>query len=165
MTYELITYEGFAPHKVPVIVECLTENKNRTASEIRMIFRKGQLGSPGAVSWMFDRMGVVEATHKDKTLDREAVAIEAGAQNVEPLAASKLSEGAAIGARFICDAGDLGLVSKFLADAGWSVSASELSYLAKNYVELSDDQKKEVGDFLNEVDDNDDTHRIYAAVK
>ena len=57
--YETITYEGFAPHRVPVIVECLTDNKNRTASDIRVLFRKGQLGAMGSVSWMFDRHGVV----------------------------------------------------------------------------------------------------------
>src|SRR3954470_21480174 len=83
--YELVTYEGFTPHKVPVIVECLTDNKNRTAADIRVLFRKGQLGSMGSVSWMFDRAGIVEATNTDKTIDIEGVAIEAGAQNVEPL--------------------------------------------------------------------------------
>ncbi|MBI3543236.1 MAG: YebC/PmpR family DNA-binding transcriptional regulator [Deltaproteobacteria bacterium] len=162
--YEMITYEGFAPHKVPVIVECLTDNRNRTASDVRMVFRKGQLGSQGSVAYMFDRMGVVEATHTDKTLDTESVAIEAGAQNVEPLDKADVPEGQ-IGARFICEATDLGSVSKFLADAKWVVSTSELSYIAKNNVELSADQQKEVADFLNDLDDNDDVHRIYTAIK
>lgn len=162
--YETVTYEGFAPHKVPVIVECLTENKNRTASDVRLLFRKGQLGSIGSVAWMFDRVGVVEATHKDKTLDIEGVAIEAGAQNVEALEKSEVPEGH-VGARFITETGDLGAVSKFLGDAGWNVSLSELSFIAKNFAELSDEQKKEVGEFLNALDDNDDVHRIYAAIK
>ena len=83
--YETILYEGFAPAKVPIIVECLTDNKNRTASDIRVIFRDGQLGAMGSVAWMFDRVGVVEATHTDKNQDIEAAAIEASAQNVEPL--------------------------------------------------------------------------------
>lgn len=165
VTYELITYEGFAPHKVPVIVECLTENKNRTASEIRILFRKGQLGSIGSVGWMFDRMGVVEASHKDKSLDIEGVAIEAGAQNVEPMTGEELPEGAGVAARFFCDAGDLGSTTKFLAEAGWSVSLSELSYIAKNPAELGEAEKKEVTDFLNDLDDNDDVHRIYTALK
>lgn len=164
INYEIVTYEGFAPHNVALIVECLTENKNRTASDIRMIFRKGQLGNPGAVAWMFDRVGVVEATHKDKSLDRESVAIEAGAQNVEPLEGGDVPEDS-IGARFITDPSDLGTVSKFLSESGWSVTAAELSYQAKSYPELSDDQRKAVTDFLNEVDDNDDVHRIYAAIK
>ena len=67
--YETIVYEGFAPHKVPVIVECLTDNKNRTAADVRVLFRKGQLGSIGAVTWMFDHTVVVEATHEGKDLD------------------------------------------------------------------------------------------------
>src|SRR5687767_4539613 len=66
INYETIVYEGFAPHKVPVIVECLTDNRNRTAADVRVLFRKGQLGGAGAVAWMFDRMGIVEATHPDK---------------------------------------------------------------------------------------------------
>src|SRR5690606_1742003 len=59
--YELVTYEGFAPHQVPVIVECLTDNKNRTAPNMRTLFRKGQLGTSGSVSWDFDRVGAIEA--------------------------------------------------------------------------------------------------------
>jgi YebC/PmpR family DNA-binding regulatory protein len=161
---ELVTYEGFAPHKVPVIVECLTDNKNRTASDVRMIFRKGQLGSIGSVGWMFDRMGVVEATHKDKTLDIEGVAIEAGAQNVEPLDKAEVPEGC-VGARFFSEPTDLSVVTKFLIDAGWNVTTSELSYIAKNAAEVSDEQKKEVTDFLNDLDDNDDVHRIYTSLK
>src|SRR3954467_9966141 len=87
ITYELVTYEGFAPHKVPVIVECLTDNRNRTAPDIRNLFKTGQLGAIGSVTWMFDHCGLVEATHPDNALDIETVAIEAGAQNVEPLEA------------------------------------------------------------------------------
>ena len=62
MTYEKLTYEGFAPHRVPVIVECLTDNVNRTVTNIRMLFRKGQLGTSGSVSWDFDYLGMIEAT-------------------------------------------------------------------------------------------------------
>jgi YebC/PmpR family DNA-binding regulatory protein len=70
IVYEMVTYEGFAPHRVPIIVECLTDNKNRTAADIRVLFRKGQLGSAGAVSWMFDRLGVIEATHAEKRIPK-----------------------------------------------------------------------------------------------
>src|SRR5438309_352120 len=162
--YELVTYEGFAPHKVPVIVECLTDNRNRTAPEIRHLFRAGSLGAPGGVGFFFDRLGVVEATHADKTRDAETDAIEAGAQNVEPLEAEEIPEGH-IGARYITEIKDLDTVSKFLARAGWKVTASELRYLAKNFVGLSNTQKKEVADFLNALDDHDDVHRVYAAMK
>ena len=164
VNYELITYEGFAPHKVAVIVECLTGNRNRTAPEIRHLFRAGSLGAPGSVGFFFDRLGVVEATHADKTRDAETDAIEAGAQNVEPLEAEEIPEGH-IGARYITEIKDLDTVSKFLARAGWKVTASELRYLAKNFVGLSNTQKKEVADFLNALDDHDDVHRVYAAMK
>src|SRR6267378_1073768 len=162
--YELVTYEGFAPHKVAVIVECLTDNRNRTAPEIRHLFRAGSLGAPGSVGFFFDRLGVVEATHADKTRDAETDAIEAGAQNVEPLEAEEIPEGH-IGARYITEIKDLDTVSKYLARAGWKVTASELRYLAKNFVGLSNTQKKEVADFLNALDDHDDVHRVYPAMK
>lgn len=163
VNYELVTYEGFAPHKVPVIVECLTDNKNRTASEVRLLFRKGSLGTPGSVSWMFDRMGVVEATRIDKSLDIEAVAIEAGAQNVETLEPEDVPQGS-IGARFICNLEDLDAVHKFLLQAKWSVTQAEMSYLAKTPVAVDAAARAEVNEFLGAIDDNDDVHRIYTAL-
>lgn len=163
VTYETLTFEGFAPHKVPLIVECLTDNKNRTNSDIRVLFRKGQLGNSGAVAWMFDRLGMVEATHKD-TKDIEEAAIEAGAQNVEPMAAEDLGD-SKTGAIFYTEMGDLGAVSNALTAAGWNVTTSEFSYKAKNFVELSPEQLKEVTEFLQAIDDNDDVHRVYAAIK
>lgn len=164
VSYETIVYEGFTPHKVPVIVECLTDNKNRTAADIRVLFRKAQLGSVGAVGWMFDRMGVVEGTHKDKSMDAESVAIEAGAQNFELMEKRETGDDA-IGVRFFCDATDLDSVSKFLIASGWVITLSELSYIAKNSVELAEVEKKEVVDFLTSIDDHDDVHRIYTALK
>src|SRR5881394_4570516 len=162
--FEQVTYEGFAPHKVPVVVECLTDNRNRTAPEIRHLFRAGSLGAPGSVGFFFDRLGVVEATHADKTRDAETDAIEAGAQNVEPLEAEEIPAGH-IGARFLCVMKDLDAVSKFVARAGWKVSASEMRYLAKSFVELPEPQKRDVVDFLNALDDHDDVHRVYAAIR
>ncbi|MFO0983009.1 MAG: YebC/PmpR family DNA-binding transcriptional regulator [Planctomycetota bacterium] len=162
--YELITYEGFAPHKVPVIVECLTDNKHRTASEVRVLFKKGQIGAPGSVTWMFDHVGVVEATHSNPDQDIEAVAIEAGAQNVEALEKEEVAEGQ-LGARFICERTDLDAVSKYLAKNGWTVTAFEMRYLAKNEVDLPPDQHKEVADFLHAIHDHEDVHRVYAALK
>jgi YebC/PmpR family DNA-binding regulatory protein len=164
VTYELITYEGFAPHKIPVIVECLTDNKNRTAADIRVLFRKGQLGAMGAVGWMFDRLGVVEATHEGKGLDIEGAAIEANAQNVEPLEAEEVPDGQT-GARFFCETTDLDLVNKSLSQQGWVVTKSEMNYIAKNYSDLPEDQQKEVAEFLTAVDDHDDVHRVYAALR
>lgn len=162
--YDLVTYEGFAPHQVPVIVECLTDNKNRTAADIRGIFKKGMLGSIGSVSWMFDRLGVVEATYPQPNIDIEAAAIEAGAQNVEPLEAFEVSTGHT-GGRFFCETTDLDAVTKELTRNGWTVTLSELSYLAKTLLEISEEKRKEVTEFLNEIDDHDDVHRVYAGLK
>src|SRR6266481_6599561 len=105
VTFELVTYEGFAPHKVPVVVECLTDNRNRTAPEIRNLFKAGSMGQPGSVGFFFNHLGVVEATHPDATHDAEGDAIEAGAENIEPLEAEEIPEGH-IGARFICQMKD-----------------------------------------------------------
>ncbi|MEZ0310271.1 MAG: YebC/PmpR family DNA-binding transcriptional regulator, partial [Myxococcota bacterium] len=81
--FERVVYEGFAPHQVPVMVECLTDNLNRTASEIRVLFRKGQLGTSGSVAWDFDHLGMIEAEPMAAGADAEAAAIEAGAQDLE----------------------------------------------------------------------------------
>src|SRR6186997_3204536 len=75
---EHIVYEGYAPHKVPVIVEVMTDNHNRTAPEIRVLFKRGQLGTPGSNKFLFDHVGLVEA-HRADAADIEEAAIEAGA--------------------------------------------------------------------------------------
>jgi YebC/PmpR family DNA-binding regulatory protein len=164
VNFELVTYEGFAPHKVPVIVECLTDNRNRTAPEIRHLFRTGSLGQPGSMAFFFDRWGVVEATHTDAARDAESDAIEAGAQNVEPLEAEEVPAGQT-GARFLADMRDLAAVSAALAKAGWKILASELRFVAKNPVELAEPARKDVVEFLNSLDDHDDVHRVYAGLK
>ncbi len=162
--YELVTYEGFAPHKVPVIVECLTDKRNRTAPEIRNIFKAGSLGQPGSVGFFFNHCGVVEAHHPEINRDAEADAIEAGADEVEPLEADETPEGTQ-GARFLTASKDLDAVSKALKAAGWNVTASEIRYVAKEFKELDEAARKEVADFLNALDDHDDVHRVYAAIK
>src|SRR5712671_1169246 len=164
VVFELITYEGFAPHKVPVVVECLTDNRNRTAPEIRHIFRTGSLGQPGSVAFFFNHLGVVEATHADPSRDAEGDAIEAGAQEVEALEAEEVAAGRK-GARFLTEMKDLDTVSKALKAAGWTILAAEMRYLAKNFPELSESTRKEVTDFLNALDDHDDVHRVYAALR
>jgi YebC/PmpR family DNA-binding regulatory protein len=164
INYELVTYEGFAPHKVPVIVECLTDNRNRTAPEIRNIFKAGTLGQPGSIGFFFNHLGVVEATHTDASRDAEGDAIEAGAQEIEPLEADEVPAGQK-GARFLTEIRDLDAVSKALKAAGWNVIAAEIRYLAKNFTEVNAAARKEVEDFLNALDDHEDVHRVYAAMK
>src|SRR5437867_11350306 len=92
VNFELVTYEGFGPHKVPVVVECLTDNRNRTAPEIRNLFKAGSLGQPGSVTFFFNHVGVIEATHSDPKRDAESDAIEAGAQELEPLEEEEVPE-------------------------------------------------------------------------
>src|SRR5438094_8132477 len=79
LVMEHVVFEGYAPHKVPVIVEVMTDNNNRTAPEIRGIFRKGHLGNAGSNKFLFDHVGIVEAYHVDPNSDLETAAIEAGA--------------------------------------------------------------------------------------
>ena len=167
LVMEHVVYEGYAPHKVPVIVEVLTDNVNRTAPEIRMLFKKGQLGTAGSNKFLFDLVGLVEAHHPDANLDREAAAIEAGANEVEALTSQQnddIPEGTA-GTRFICDRTAIHAVSTWLSKNGWTVVTSEPGYLPKNYPELSEEERAEVGDFLQSLDDHDDVHRVWAAVK
>src|ERR1700750_3461378 len=72
LVMEHVVYEGYAPHKVPVIVEVLTDNNNRTAPELRVLFKKGQLGAPGSNKFLFDHVGLVEAHHADAATDLES---------------------------------------------------------------------------------------------
>ncbi len=162
-----IVFEGYTPHKVPVIVEVMTDNNNRTAPEMRLLFKHGQLGAPGSNKFLFDNVGLVEAHHPDAGTDIEGAAIEAGAQNVEPLTHAENDDipEAVTGARFITERADLHTVSQWLAKNGWTVVTSELGYVAKNFPTLTDGQRTEVGEFLTALDDNDDVHRVWAALK
>lgn len=165
MTIEQVTYEGFGPHKVPVIVECQTDNRNRTAPDMRHLFSKGgQLGQPGSMNFFFDHLGVIEATHADRSRDAEGDAIEAGAQNVEALEASEAPEGT-VGARFLTDLKDLSAATKWLKAAGWNITASEMRWVAKNPVELGEAERQHVVDFLHTLDDHDDVSHVYAGLK
>lgn len=167
LVMEHVTFEGYAPHKVPVIVEVFTDNPNRTAPEIRVLFRNGQLGGAGSNKFLFDHVGLVEAYHADRQADLEAAGIEAGANEVEPLTGEQnddIPEGAA-GARFITDRSAIHRVSQWLSQHGWTVITSELGYWPKMYPQLSEQQRAEVGEFLQALEDHDDVHRVWAAVK
>lgn len=154
--YESVTYEGFGPHRVPVIVECLTDNKNRTATSIRILFRKGQLGNTGSVSWDFAHVGLVDASPPEGA-DAEEAAIEAGAQDFEPDAEH--------GFRFYTEPTDLDAVSKALTALGWTVATIRIGWKAKNPVKLDDAARTEVEQFLHEIDDDDDVQHIYVGLQ
>jgi YebC/PmpR family DNA-binding regulatory protein len=158
--FERVIYEGFAPHQVPVMVEALTDNLNRTASEVRVLFRKGQLGSSGSVSWDFDHVGMIEAEASKADADAEMAAIEAGAQDFE--AADE--DGVTV---FITDPTDLDLVSKALPEHGFTVLSNKLGYKPKNSVNpanLSAEQLEEVENFLAAIDGNDDVQNVFVGL-
>ncbi len=132
-----------------------------------MFKKAGQLGAPGSNKFLFDHVGLVEAHHAGTEVDIEEAAIEAGAQNVEPLAHAQnddIPEGVT-GARFITERADLHAVSQWLAKNGWTVVTSELGYVAKSFPALDDAQRTEVGEFLQAVEDHDDVHRVWAALR
>ena len=158
VSYEKLTYEGFAPHRVPVIVECLTDNANRTASNVRVIFRKGQgqLGALGSVSWDFDYLGMIEATPQSADADPELAAIEAGASDLEPG-----EDGATL---FLTDPSDLDAVSRALPEYGFVVQSAELGYRPKNPVTLGAAEREEVEAFLEAIDVDDDVQNVYVGL-
>ena len=160
VNFEHVIYEGYAPHRVPVMVECLTDNVNRTASEMRVLFRKGQLGTSGSVAWDFDHVGLIEAEPTAPGADAEMAAIEAGAQDLE----AGEEEGTTL---FLTDPTDLDIVSRALPAQGFTVLSAKLGYKAKNPVksaDLSAEALEEVVAFLAAIDANDDVQNVFAGL-
>ncbi|RYF73852.1 MAG: YebC/PmpR family DNA-binding transcriptional regulator [Comamonadaceae bacterium] len=160
VNFDHVIYEGYAPHRVPVMVECLTDNVNRTAPEMRVLFRKGQLGTSGSVAWDFDHVGMIEAAPANAGADAEMAAIEAGAQDLE----AGEEEGSTL---FLTAAADLDLVSKALPEHGFTVLSAKLGYKPKNPVDpgtLSAEELEEVESFLAAIDGNDDVQNVYAGL-
>lgn len=153
---EELTYEGYGPHGVGIIVECQSDNKHRTAPEIRNVFKShgGNLGESGAVAWMFTRVGYLEGT-KSGNFDAEEEAIEAGANDVEKHGGSFA---------FYTSPEELMHVRENLVSRGWTLTTTELSYKANNKTEITAAQKSEVEKFIDDLDDLDDTHRIHATL-
>lgn len=160
VNFEHVIYEGFAPHRVPVMVECLTDNVNRTAPEMRVLFRKGQLGASGSVAWDFDHVGMIEAEPAAAGADPELAAIEAGAQDFEP-------GGDDAATMFITDPTDLDLVSRALPTHGFTVLSAKLGYKPKNPVDpasLDPAALEEVEAFLAAIDGNDDVQNVFVGL-
>ncbi|WP_438480796.1 YebC/PmpR family DNA-binding transcriptional regulator [Oleiharenicola lentus] len=163
-----IVFEGYAPHKVPVIVEAYTDNQQRTAPEIRVLFKKGVLGAAHSNKFLFDHVGIVEAHTANASADLEAAAIEAGANDFAPLTHAENDDIPAegvIGARFLTERTAVHAVSTWLKANGWNVVTSEIGYVAKQFPDLDDAARAEVGEFLQALEDNDDVQRVWAAVK
>jgi YebC/PmpR family DNA-binding regulatory protein len=143
--YETVVYEGFGPHRVAVIVECLTDNAKRTSTNIKHIFRHGQMT---AVAWDFEHVGILEATGEGDPTD---IAIECGAQDFD--------EGT-----FYTNPTDLDAVAKALSALGWTVGEMRLGWRPKNPVSLEEAARGEVEAFLTELDSDDDVQHIYPAM-
>jgi YebC/PmpR family DNA-binding regulatory protein len=156
VNYETVTYEGFGPHQVPVIVECLTDNRNRTSANVRQLFnKKGQLAAAGAVSWDFARLGFIEA-RGPAGADVDEAALESGADDLEPG-----EDGTTC---FYTQPTDISAVSKALAERGWAVEKMMLVWKAKNPVSLGDAERGEVEAFLSAMDEDDDVQNIFAGL-
>jgi len=162
-----IVFEGYAPHKVPVIVEVYTDNTNRTTPEIRVLFRDGQLGAPGSNKFLFDHVGLVEAYTEKVGVDLEEAAIEAGSNEVESLTHDQNDDIPAdkTGARFITDRTATAAVTTWLKSNGWNIVTSEIGYVAKNFPTLTDEHRAEAGEFLQALEEHDDVHRVWTAIK
>lgn len=156
-TIEEIVYEGYGPHGVGIIVETQTDNRTRTVSEMRNLFKAhgGNLGDTGAVAWMFERVCLIQAT-KAGVGDPDEEAIEAGANEVEKEDGDLYN--------FYGTPEDLGSIRTALQGRGWEIKAAELSFKPKEQATVSEEQKKEVYELLAELEDNDDSHRVHATV-
>lgn len=152
--YEENIYEGYGPHGVAMLVETLTDNKNRTVQDLRAMFVRGggNLGEPGSVMWMFERIGSVIASSTQK-IDPEDAAIEAGANEVETLEDGQF--------QFITNPSDVDTVQSTLATMGWKILKYELSYKCKNPIELSNEQEEELKILVDKLDDHDDVKKIH----
>ena len=168
MVMDHVVYEGRAPHNVPVIVEVYTDNVNRTAPEIRVLFKKGQLATSGSNKFLFDHVGLVEAHHPDaehRPRGRRHRGRRQRGGSAHRTSRTTTFPKAAAGAKFICERTAVAGVSKWLAANGWTVVTSEIGYVPKQFPELTEAQRNEVGEFLHELDEHDDVHRVWAAVK
>jgi YebC/PmpR family DNA-binding regulatory protein len=155
--FETIVYEGYGPEGVAVIVEALTDNRNRTAADVRHVFSKhgGNLGATGAVAWQFDRRGVVvvpaEGVDEEELL---LVAADGGAEDVEP-------DGDVFQVTSAPE--QLSAVREAIEAAGITVDSAELSLIPKTTVAVEDETKaRQVMRLIDALEDNDDVQDVYA---
>jgi YebC/PmpR family DNA-binding regulatory protein len=157
--YERITYEGYGPNGVAVIVETMTDNRNRTASEVRHYFDKygGKMGATGCVSWSFDKKGVIVIDNEDGDFDEDTVmmdALDAGAEDVE-----KEEESFTI----YTDPENVAAVANALTEKGYSLLSAQEEMIPQNgYVKLEDEgSRKNMEKMLEMFDDNDDVQNVW----
>lgn len=156
VTYEEITYEGYAPNGVAIILETVTDNKKRTVSEVRALMSKhgGNLGESNSVAWNFERKGVIEIKTNGKTEDELfEIVLEVGADDIE------YSEDTS---RIICPMESFAIVNKYLEENNFEICEAKLEYIAKNTVNLSTvaDARK-VLKFVDIFEDHDDVQNVF----
>ncbi len=156
-TFEEIMYEGYGPSGIAIMVNCLTDNRNRTASDVRHAFDKygGNLGQSGSVSFLFDRKGIL-AIEKDEDIDEEELtllAIDLGAEDIY------IEED---GYQIITDPKDFSRVEDGLKEAGYNFIMAEISYIPQTTVTLTDEKDiKNMNRLLELLEDNDDVQEVY----
>ena len=156
--YESVVYEGYGPSGVAVIVEALTDNRQRTAPEVRHYFDKygGNLGATGCVSWSFDRKGVILIDNEDGDLEEDAVmmdALDSGASDFEP------EEN---GFTIYTEPDDCGKVASALEEKGYAFVSAQVEMVPQNYVKLTDDgERKNMEKLIDMLEDNDDVQTVY----
>lgn len=154
VSYEEYTYEGYGPYGIAVMVDTLSDNKNRTVAELRRLFSSngGNLGESNSVAWMFERLGVIRASGsktedellellldydiKDLTVDNSIVEINTDMKSLET-------------------------VKQILIDTGMKIESAEIEWVAKNTIPLSGDQAAKAYEFLSELQDHDDVQNVY----
>jgi len=155
--YEAITYEGYAPGGVAVLVECLTDNRNRAAADVRTALTRngGTMADPGSVSYMFHRQGVVLVAKKEGVTEDDVLmaVLDAGAENVEDLGDSF---------EVTSEPHDLVAVRSAVADAGLEYESAEVAFLPAVEVPLDEDQAKRVFRLIDALEDSDDVQDVYA---
>lgn len=155
--YESITYEGYGPAGVAVIVETLTDNRNRTAADVRAAFSKygGNMGQSGCVSFMFDRKGVILIEDEDGEIDEDEItmdALEAGAEDISV-------DGGVI--EITTDPDEMGNVRDAL-EAKYTLSSAEVSMIPQTTTDLTDEEQiKNMQRLLEKLEDNDDVQDVY----
>src|SRR4051794_910993 len=146
---ESVLYEGYGPGGVAVLVETLTENRNRTAAEVRHTFSKsgGSLGEPGSVSYLFDKKGTIVIDAERYSEDELMVAVEAGAEDI------LTDEGVF---EVITEPADFAVVRRALEDAGVEMDSAEMTYRASSLVPVEEGQARTLMGLIEKLEDNDD---------
>jgi YebC/PmpR family DNA-binding regulatory protein len=158
VNYESITYEGYAPGGVALLVETLTDNRNRTGSEIRSLFTKngGSLAEPGAVAWQFERKGYLSVERSVAEDDLMLVGLDHGAEDIED---------AGDAWRVTCAPGDTASLRSAFEDAGLTVSESDVTMVATTTVAIADPAgAKAVLRLIDVLDDHDDVQAVHSNV-